>query len=162
MIEIDITENVRSNAKKKATDLGKLNNSITNGEGNLAGFIGEYLVADYVKGEIHNTYNYDVMAPNGKTIDVKTKRTNYPPLEHYECSVAAFNTKQKCDAYFFVRVSNELDKGWLLGFYPKEKYFKDAKFCKKGDIDPNNNFTFKADCYNMKISKLLGCKQENI
>ena len=36
----------------------------------------------------------------------------------------------------------------------KEEYFNKATFLKKGDIDPSNNYTVKADCYNVPISEL--------
>ena len=41
-----------------------------------------------------------------------------------------------------------------IGEYDKEKYFKDARFLKKGQRDGDNGFVVKADCYNMAISKL--------
>jgi hypothetical protein len=156
MIELDITEEQASKAKELAKDLGTLNNSITRGQGNLAGFIGEVAVADYIGASHANTYDYDLVTADNKTVDVKTKRTNYPPRDHYDCSVAAFNTRQKCDYYAFVRVKNDLTKVWILGFYDKRKYFQDAKFHTKGEFDPSNNFTFKADCYNMPIKSLQG------
>ena len=39
-------------------------------------------------------------------------------------------------------------------FYNKSDYFDDAKFLKKGQVDPDNNFKVKADCYNLPINKL--------
>ena len=38
----------------------------------------------------------------------------------------------------------------------KSKFFEEAKFFKAGEIDPSSNYgwTFRADCYNMEISKL--------
>ena len=157
MIEAKITEFHIEKARALAKELGQLKNSITSGEGNLAGFIGEVIVADITGASHRNTYDYDLILPSGKSVDVKTKRTNYPPKDNYDCSVAAFNTKQKCDYYAFVRVKNDLSVAWVLGFYEKSLYFKDAKFYKKGDYDPDNKFTFKADCYNIKISNLMGC-----
>ena len=157
MIEVKITGFQIDKAKALAQELGQLNNSITRGQGNLAGFIGEVIVADITGSSHTNTYDYDLILPSGKTVDVKTKRTNYPPQENYDCSVAEFNTKQKCDYYAFVRVKNDLSKAWVLGFYEKKLYFKDAKFHKKGEYDPDNGFTFKANCYNIKISDLMGC-----
>ena len=157
MIEAKITEFHIEMARALAKELGQLKNSITSGEGNLAGFIGEVIVADITGASHRNTYDYDLILPSGKSVDVKTKRTNYPPKDNYDCSVAAFNTKQKCDYYAFVRVKNDLSVAWVLGFYEKSLYFKDAKFYKKGDYDPDNKFTFKADCYNIKISNLMGC-----
>ena len=109
---VDISKSIIDLSRCKSEEMGLLNNSITSGEGNLAGFVGEYLVADLIGGKVSNTYDYDVVAKNGKTIDVKTKRTNYPPLDHYECSVAAYNTRQDCDYYFFVRVSNTYTIAW--------------------------------------------------
>lgn len=156
MIEVKITEAHLEKAKVLADDLGELRNSITTGEGNLAGFVGEVIVAEVTGASHSNTYDYDLILPDSKTVDVKTKRTNYAPKENYDCSVAAFNTRQKCDYYAFVRVKNDFSTAWILGFYSKEKYFKDASFHKKGDYDPDNNFTFKADCYNIRISELLG------
>jgi hypothetical protein len=157
MIEVNITSFHIESAKKLAEDLGELKNSITGGDGNLAGFIGEVVVSDITGSSHSNTYDYDLILPSGKTVDVKTKRTNYAPRENYDCSVAAFNTKQKCDYYAFVRVKNDLSVAWVLGFYEKSLYFQDAKFHKRGDYDPDNKFTFKADCYNIKISNLMGC-----
>ena len=46
-------------------------------------------------------------------------------------------------------------KEWLT----KEEYFDKANLLKKGEIDPSNNFTVKADCYNLKISELRKMKE---
>ena len=154
MFEVSVTQQHIQKAKILSEEMGKLRNSITSGEGNLAGFIGEVIVAEIIGAEHENTYDYDLILQSGKTVDVKTKRTNYPPRTNYDCSVAAFNTKQKCDYYAFVRVKNDLSLAWILGFYDKTEYFKDATFHRKGDFDPDNNFTFKADCYNISISSL--------
>ena len=151
MTGVEITLQQIGLAREKSKEMGKLRNSITGGQGNMAGFIGEIVVADLIGAEMCNTYDYDLIK-DGIKIDVKTKRTNYEPQPHYDCSVAALNTKQKCDAYCFVRVTNDLTTAWVLGFYDKHKYFDDAKFYMKGDVD--GKFTFKSDCYNLPISSL--------
>jgi len=153
MIKVEITEDMLAAANDKAIEMGKLNNSILNGEGSLAGFIGEQIALKVLGGTWHNTYDYDIVV-GSKRIDVKTKQTTVAPLPHYECSVAAFNTRQKCDAYAFVRVLKDLSVGWFLGVSEKDQYFNTATFMKKGDIDPSNNFTVRADCYNLRIDKL--------
>ena len=156
MIEIKITEEMKKRAWGKARSMGEINNSITKGGGNIAGFLGEEIANKIIKGDINNTYDYDIIK-NGVTYDVKTKRCTSEPKEYYECSVAAFNTRQKCDHYVFVRVENVKGKwgrAWILGSYEKDKYFKDARFLKKGQIDGNNNFRVKADCYNIAIKDL--------
>ena len=154
MIEVLISDDIKQKAKKKAQELGNLNNSITKGDGNISGFIGEFIAAEIMNGNVHNTFDYDVVLKDGTKIDVKTKRTTVKPKDFYECSVAQYNTNQKCDGYAFVRVKNDLSVGWFLGYLSKDRYFKIAKRLKKGDIDPSNNFVVKADCYNVKISEL--------
>ena len=131
----------------------QLYNSILNGSGSLAGFIGEQIFMNVLGGEWKNTYDYDVIL-SGKRIDVKTKQTTVKPKSYYDCSVASYNTKQDCDAYAFVRVKKDLSVGWLLGIKPKDKYFKESTFMRKGEVDPSNNFTVRADCYNLRIDKL--------
>ena len=156
MIEVKVTDYMRVKARSMAKDLGKLKNSITKGEGNVAGFVGELIALDYLGGVKANTYDFDIVS-GGKTYDVKTKRCTSPPKPHYDCSVAAFNTKQRCDIYFFVRVQFEGDrpvKAWVLGQKDKAEYFKQARKLKKGEVDPSNNFKVKADCYNLSINKL--------
>lgn len=81
MIEVDITDASLLQAIEKSIEMGELKNSITGGEGNIAGFLGEILVADMTDWKITNTYDYDLVSPDGRKIDVKTKRTNYAPRE---------------------------------------------------------------------------------
>jgi hypothetical protein len=56
----------------------------------------------------------------------------------------------------FVRVNNEMTTAWILGYMPKAEYYEKAKFCQKGDLDPDSNchWRFKEDCYNMYIKDL--------
>ena len=159
MIEVEITEGILEQAKRKACAMGKIKNSITHGQGNIAGFIGEEIVNAFIGGKINNTYDYDIVKDEVK-IDVKTKRCTSRPKEYYECSIAKLSTHQKCDRYIFVRVlwnksrPNEWKKAWILGQMDKKEYLKNARFLKKGEVDKSNNFTVKADCYNLKISDL--------
>ena len=138
-------------SQRKAREMGEINNSITHGDGNIAGFLGEEVANSIIKGKINNTYDYDI-TKDDVHYDVKTKRCTSEPKGYYECSVAAFNTKQNCDHYVFVRIENvggKWGRAWILGSYGKERYFKDARFLKKGNIDGDNNFKVKADCYNI-------------
>ena len=43
MIELIVTKEMIESCKQKAESIGKLKNSITKGEGNLSGVLGEYL-----------------------------------------------------------------------------------------------------------------------
>lgn len=160
MIEVHINEDQIALAYKKAEEMGTIKNSIRVGKGNIVGFLGEIIFADYYGGMISNTYDYDVII-NGVKVDVKTKETTVTPQKDYLCSIAGFNVHQKCDVYYFVRINKGLTKGWLLGGMPKSEYFKKATFNRAGDIDKSSfsGWKFKADCYNLEIYKLEEMKK---
>jgi hypothetical protein len=154
LIEVVISPTMLVEARDKAAAMGKLRNSIINGAGNIAGFIGEAIAQQVLGGSLANTYDYDLVLDDGRTVDVKTKQTSVKPLETYDCSIANLNTTQRCDLYCFVRVKNDFSVGWYLGVYPKEQYMLDSVFMKRGTIDPSNGYVVKSDCYNLKINQL--------
>jgi len=140
-------------AKREARQLGNLKGSIENGDGNYAGFFAEALFADQIGGERDNTYEYDIIYNDNK-IDIKTKRRSVTPEPYYECSVADYNTEQDCDYYYFVSVRYDYSEASLLGYLTPEEYYDKATFHEAGDIDEDNGFEFKADCWNVPISGL--------
>jgi len=154
MIEVVITADMLVSARDKAVEMGKLRNSILNGAGNIAGFIGESVAQQVLGGNIVNTMDYDLVLNDGLKLDVKTKQTSVKPLPTYSCSIAALNTKQNCDYYCFVRVKNDFSVGWYLGVYDKQQYFEDAVFLEKGTVDDSNGYVVKSDCYNIPIFQL--------
>ena len=160
MKEIKVSPDMIEKAHIKSKEMGPLRNSILKGDGNIAGFIGEQIALEYLGGTWENTYSYDIILPDGRKVDVKTKRTSTKPRPHYDCSISSsswnvrYTTKQRCDMYAFVRVMKDYSVGWYLGSMDREEYLKKATFWKKGDIDTNNNFTVRADCYNLKIEDL--------
>jgi len=134
-----------------------LKGSITKGKSNIYGALGEILIYDLCieKGlnvDDKSTYDYDLII-EGYTVDVKTKRTTVIPKPHYLCSISSFNTKQKCDFYFFVRINENMKEAYLLGYKAKEKFFNESKFAKKGSLDING-WAFKDDGYHLEVSKL--------
>lgn len=153
MICLSIKPEWIEGAKIKSKELGILNRSFMKGEGNITGFIGEYMVADYLRAEFSNTHDYDLIR-NGIKIDVKTKRCTSPPRPDYECSVSTYY-KQMCNFYIFCRVLTDYSQGWILGIIKRDDFFKKAKMYKKGTRDPSNGMVFKADSWNLEISKLL-------
>jgi len=160
MIEVIPTEIQIEKAKIKF-DFNELKNSITKGNGNILGALGEIIVCDYYKNIYgdhvvieQNTYDWDLTI-NGFTIDVKTKNCTSKPINYYNVTVSNSNIKQKCQYYCFVRIMNDFSKAWILGFLPKDKFYKLATFAKRDSIDPTKpEWTFKDDCYNLEISKL--------
>ena len=159
MLYVKITKEMIDKATEKALEMGIIRNSITKGQGNISGFLGEEIVNSFLKGSLENTYNYDIMKENVK-IDVKTKRCTSKPKEYYDCSIARTSLHQKCDKYVFVRIlwnksrPDEWNHSWILGELTKEEYFQKARELTKGQVDPSNNFIVKADCYNVAIKDL--------
>lgn len=157
-----------SEAELLKSNIPLLNNSITQGQGTLAGCIGEIAVRDYIislgiGAKIVGHYDYDILTSNNKKIEVKTKRCTSIPKPHYECSVANFNDKQNCDFYFFTRVSN--DFVYLLGYISKNDFFLKSSQKKSGDFDSNvlpngTNFKFHANCRNLFIYDLKKLKNQ--
>ena len=90
---------------------------------------------------------------------MKTKRTTVTPKQNYFCSVSAFNTRQDCDFYFFVRILEDKTKAFLLGYISKKDFYNTSTYKNKGDLD-TNGFVFKDDCYNIEISKLHKFNQQ--
>jgi len=158
IIEMPVTTPIMTTAHAKSVEMGVLRNSFTSGEGNLAAFIGEGMVHQYLldSGAMvswENTYEYDIMYGDGIRIDVKTKRTSVKPKMKYDCSVSS-GKKQDCDIYVFTRVKNDFSVGWLLGFMSSKEYFNAANFMEKGTIDPSNGWKVSRDCYNLPIDEL--------
>jgi hypothetical protein len=153
MLEVKLTEDIITRAKKKAASVGILQGSITGGLSNVVGAIGEVIVGDALGATDVNTVNYDLIK-DGNRIDVKTKRCNTKPFPNYDCSVASHGLQQDCDTYVFVRIKIDMTRAWILGGISKDRFLKQATRYSKGDVDPSNGFVFKADCYNIPISKL--------
>jgi hypothetical protein len=142
-------------AVKRSEKLGVLKNSITNGAGNVAGYLGQMLVTLLLKGSDVDTFNYDVVKNNIR-YEVKTKRCTSQPLDYYNCSITNFNASQKCDYYVFVRILEDYSKAWILGKKKVTEFFSESTFNKKGELDPSSNlkWKFRADGYNLEIKKL--------
>lgn len=160
-------------AKQMANELGSIKNSITKGKGNEAGYLAELAVAAHLGAEHvscdegKEKHNWDLILPNGKTIDVKTKRRVVIPKPSYDVSIAATSKHQQCDGYCFVSLCYEEYEGkgkhrvyknllniWLCGFMSKEEYFQNAVYWPKGTVDQSNWFRTHTSMYNMAIKDL--------
>jgi len=147
---------------KKLYPFNELKGSITKGESNIYGALGEVIIYDINKKnglnvDFKSTFDYDLII-NGYKIDVKTKKyTNkFTPNLKWNLNISDFNTTQNCDFYFFIGVSDDLKSYSLYGYIKPIEFYKISTFNKKGEIDPSGNgvWTFKDDCYNLKIEKL--------
>jgi len=145
-------------ARARAESMGRLNRSFTKGRSNIYGMLGEEIVANFVAGTIADTYDYDIIDPAGLKIDVKTKKTTSceAPAAHFTATVWGGNTKQRCDAYVFVRICTDLDKrlAWICGWMPKDEFYGTAVEYKRGQVDKENGYKVHADCWNVRIDRL--------
>ena len=153
---VKITQRQRDIAKK-LYPFTALRGSVTQGESNIYGALGEVVVREYYEAKgvevTHdNTYDYDLMI-GGYKVDVKSKKTNYEPQPHFFSSIPSYNTKQQCDLYLFVMVREDLSEAYLLGYKKKNAFYNEATFNKKGEKDWNG-WLFKTDCYNLRVDKL--------
>ena len=99
-------------AKRRFDNFPLIKNSIRQREGGLVGYIGEALILHLEGGQIKDTYDYDLINSKGVKIDVKTKERKVAPRGNYNCTVADFNTRQKCDRYSFVSVLDDYRTAW--------------------------------------------------
>jgi len=165
---ISHTYEMMERAYQRASGLGILKNSIMNGDGNYAGYMGEETVASYLGADIVSDHSssHDLVK-DGIRIEVKTKRRTVSPIGTYEVSVAATSAHQKPDLYAFVslqysragifderRVYEGLECVWLLGYKNPEDYFREARLLKPGDVDSDNNFRAAVDMFNLPIHRL--------
>jgi hypothetical protein len=158
MIEVKITEDMKKNAWRKAKrkELRKLKNSIRRGGGVILGLLGQEVANHIIGGEIAETYDYDITHA-GVTYEIKTKQCTSEPMSEYDCTVSAYNTKQICDNYVFIRIENKgriWGRAWVLGWLSKDEFFEKATFLKRGEKSGKNGFYARSDCYNIPISKL--------
>lgn len=163
MITIDITDDQRKRGEE-LYEFGVLNGSVTEGEGNKVGALGEIIVMDYYgdKAEYAGDFNYDLIIKD-KKVDVKTKKQAIIPRAHHKANIFAYNTTQKCDYYCFVAIHHTLKRGWILGWKAKDKFFEEATFRKSGEVDEtgyNKGWVFKDDCYVMTNADLDGFDKE--
>lgn len=154
-VEIDneLFDEIHEQISSKAAAMGNLKGSIEGGDGNYAGLFGEMLFLHEFGGEGDSTYNHDIRY-DGMTVDVKTKRRSVEPEPYYECSIADYNTEQDADIYYFVSVLYDYSEAWMLGYLETDDYYEIAEFHEEGDVDDDNGFEFKADCWNVPISDL--------
>lgn len=61
MLSVSIPPFWLEQARREASNLGVLNNSIRSGEGNVFGFLGEIVFCGVTTALIQRTYDYDVI-----------------------------------------------------------------------------------------------------
>lgn len=127
-------------------------NSYTKGAGLLSGIIGEMIIAEHLDVKRNSTKDYDLIK-DGIKIEVKTKQTSVVPEPHYNCSIFRSSKHQKWDRVYFVRITYNHKKAYILGWMNYKDFYKQAKFIRRGELMDGNMKAF-ADCYNIEIKNL--------
>ena len=162
MLQLQFDNGMIRAATDWAENLGGIYNSITKGDGNYAGRLGELALAKHLGVEVEDSKDYDIIH-EGKKIEVKTKRRAVKPQPDYTVNIAATSLHQKPDIYAFLSVEYlDRDSGgnysdllniWLCGYKNAEQFFEESSFWPKGTPDPPA-FKTHRDMYVMKIKDL--------
>lgn len=159
MVEVEITQSMIDTAQKRADAMGAIKNSLTKGDGNLSGFLGEEMVLSlYPNFTADSTKDFDITYKESGEIlkvEVKTKRRTVEPKDFYTCHIAKTSAHQDPDIYFFCQVNlkEKPYKGWVLGWLPKSVFYERAEYRHKGQLD-ERGFAEKTNSFVCKISDL--------
>jgi hypothetical protein len=156
MIKIDITEEQILQARK-LYNFKALTNSITQGESQIYGALGEVIAMHFLRSinkpvQYVGSYDYDLEI-NGKKIDVKTIQTDKEPTNDFNANIDASNTRQKTDFYLWCSVSKSMKYGYIIGYLAKDEFYKISQLKKKGEIDWGD-WVFKSDTYTTKVKNV--------
>ena len=162
MLQLPFDDKIIREATEWAENLGGIYNSITKGDGNYAGRLGELALAKHLGVEVKDHKDYDLIYNDSK-VEVKTKRRATKPKPNYTVNIASTSRHQKPDTYAFLSVEysdrdsggnySDLLKIWLCGYKSADQFFEEAEFWPKGTPDPPF-FKTHRDMYVMKIKDL--------
>ena len=162
MLQLPFDNKMIREATNWAENLGGIYNSITKGDGNYVGRLGELALAKHLGVEVEDHKDYDLIYNDSK-VEVKTKRRATKPKQNYTVNIASTSRHQKPDTYAFLSVEysdrdsggnySDLLKIWLCGYKSAEQFFEEAEFWPKGTPDPPF-FKAHSDMYVMKIGEL--------
>lgn len=162
MIEVQISNDMISEALERAAQIPILNNSDTNNHGTKIAALSDLMVQKTWGGRIVSdmSFDFDWISPKLFLFEIKSKERNVVPQPWHNCTVKEYNTKQKCDYYLFTSIFGDYSRGWILGYIKKSDFFEQATFFKGGDFDPDprgDRYKFPSNCFNLKIEQ-LNCK----
>ena len=138
--EINITDDMRGHAKAKYDKI-KLDPNRdkrrfgSEGKRILEGYIGEVVVMDYYGVGDIDDYEYDIII-NEIKVDVKTISCKFKPTPDFlavvnSCEIQGEH-RQKADSYIFVRIREDYEVAWIVGYMMCERFFDLSIFVEKG------------------------------
>ena len=153
---VEVTPKMIETAYMQSRRMGSLKDSILQGDGNVAGSLGEQAVCMALDAIPADTHSYDVIW-NGLRVEVKTKQRTRIPLNWWPASIAATSVHQKdgCDLYIFTTVlypdglEDAPSRVYLCGQISPAIFWDKAQFIRKGEAESFNGFRAHADMYNL-------------
>jgi len=135
-----------------------LKGSVTKGEGNRAGAIGEVVIRDMYNAVQAYDFHYDLLI-GGEKIEIKTKiyTPGLIPNSNWNASVLQSSMFQRCDKYVFCLIPKNYSVLYICGWITKERFMKEAKYFKRGSYSTNYDGTrwkVPHDIWMMPINKL--------
>ena len=160
--EVQITDDMIRSAELNTKTHG--NNGWTideSEESRFAGYLGEEMAEKFLSGLTRqNCKDYDFIrwkgTPMEYTIDVKTKRRTVTPSDRWSVHINEVGGHQQCETYVFAQVvkTNNIWRGWIVGWMDKEEYWKRARIVKKGDIEEDDRWPEHSDCRKLYFKNL--------
>ena len=140
MIEVDVTEEVRQAARNRVEDFYTVNRRSPDihqyghdAKRMFVGFLGEEIVRDYYNVLDPDSHpDYDLVINNCR-VDVKTRACKSKPKLDYMCSANWYVYKTGPDYYLFLRVRNDFNKAWILGYIKCKEFYKKSIIQRRGE-----------------------------
>jgi len=102
----------------------------------LFGYLGEVIVMEYYGVDDIDDFEYDIIVGEYK-IDVKSISCKFKPPMNYLAAVNSCETqgehRQDADIYMFIRIREDCNVAWMVGFIECERFFQMSKFLNKGE-----------------------------
>ena len=159
--EIRITENMKIRAKEKHSKIiidAKKDKRRFASESKrlLYGYLGEAIVIDYYGVDDIDDYEYDIILGEYK-VDVKSISCKFRPPMNYLAAVNSCEIdgehRQDADIYMFVRIREDCNVAWLVGFIECDRFFNMSTYLDNGDTYHGMTFE-KANMNVLPIKKL--------
>lgn len=150
-------------ARARAKALGALQRSIRRGRGNVIGYLGQIAARDSLGMREADLRSFDLIADDGRRIEVKTAACTARPQYHYACNVALTSFKhQRPDAFLFVRVLSRahqpITEAFLLGWISADRFEQISRRVKLAEQDHRNRWRASAACQQVLVNELHGLR----
>ena len=177
MITLPVTAEDRALAIELAEEIpSNIKNSITKGSKRALGCLGQIKVAQYYGVDFKVSTRDNDLYINDYKVEVKSKDRNVRSRLDYDATVAAYNTFQRTDFYFFTSCRkpnryatfNEIFECDLMGYITKTRFYELAERVRGGTTDPNASAqqlasgtgTYHCDNYKLVYAALTPCTED--